>query len=77
MVQENADDLMASIAADLGKPKMEALLAEVGAIIERAIICAEKLEEWAKPTVVEVPEWQKSWNPTVHHSAKGTVLIIS
>jgi aldehyde dehydrogenase (NAD+) len=77
MVQENADALMASFTADLGKPKMEGLVGEVGAIIDRAMICAEMLKEWAKPVEVDVPEWQKSWNPMVHRYAKGTVLIIA
>lgn len=77
MLQENADAFMEAINADLGRPKMETLLGEVGAIIDRVLICAEQLEEWAKPVLLDVPEWQKSWNPTTHRAAKGTVLIIS
>lgn len=77
MIQENADIFIASLLADLGKPKMESVLGEVGVTIDRAMVCAEKLEEWTKPEVVEVPKWQKPWNPTIHRVAKGTVLIIS
>jgi aldehyde dehydrogenase (NAD+) len=77
MLQENLDALLDSLVADLGKPKMESLIAEVGPIFQRAITCAEKLEEWTKPELPEVPEWQKSWNPTIHRVAKGTVLIIA
>ncbi|KAG5636061.1 hypothetical protein H0H81_009232 [Sphagnurus paluster] len=62
---------------DLGKPRMESIFAEIAAIYDRAIICAQKLEEWTKPEAVDVPDWQKSWSPTIHRAAKGTVLIIS
>jgi len=77
MMQENSDAFAESLAADLGRPKMEASFAEIGVVIDRAMTCAEKLEEWTKPETVEVPEWQKSWSPTIHKGSKGTVLIIS
>ncbi|GLB44380.1 putative aldehyde dehydrogenase family protein [Lyophyllum shimeji] len=77
MMQENADALAESLALDLGRPRMEAYFAEVGAVMDRAIICAQKLEEWTKPESVDVPDWQKSWSPTIHKASKGTVLIIS
>ncbi|KAG5338228.1 hypothetical protein C0989_007898 [Termitomyces sp. Mn162] len=77
LTQENADAFANALAADLGRPRLEAFLGEVGPVFERALACAEKLEDWAKPTQVEVPVWQKSWNPTVYKRSKGTVLIIS
>jgi len=77
MVQENAEAFAESLAADLGRPKMEAYFAEVGVIVERSLICAEKLEEWTKPELVDVPDTVKSWRPTIHKSGKGTVLIIA
>ncbi|KAF8878199.1 aldehyde dehydrogenase [Infundibulicybe gibba] len=77
LAQENAEQLAAALAADLGRPKMEAYFAEVGVIVERSVICAAKLEEWTRPDRVAVPEWADSWNPTVHNTPKGTVLIIA
>lgn len=77
MLQENAETFADAIYADLGRPRMEAYMAEVCVIINRAMICAEKLEEWAKPEVVDVPDWQKAWSPTIRKMPKGTVLIIS
>ncbi|KAG6811609.1 hypothetical protein H0H92_006624 [Tricholoma furcatifolium] len=77
MLQENADAFADALAADLGKPRTEVFMCEVGAVIEKALICAKNLEEWTKPTAVEVPDWQKTWSPTVHRAAKGTVLIIA
>ncbi|PFH47735.1 hypothetical protein AMATHDRAFT_67022 [Amanita thiersii Skay4041] len=77
MAKENGDALAAAVNADLGRPKLETFLGEVGPIIERCMICADKLEEWTKPERVEVPDWMKLWNPTVYKAAKGTVLIIA
>ncbi|KAF9459502.1 aldehyde dehydrogenase [Collybia nuda] len=78
MMQENAEALADAINADLGRPRMEAYMAEVCVILERSMICAEKLEEWTKPEVLtDIPDWQKPWHPAVYKMPKGTVLIIS
>jgi aldehyde dehydrogenase (NAD+) len=77
MAQENADALADALAADLGRPRQEAIMAEVGVVIDRSIACAQKLEEWTKSEVVDVPEWQRGWNAMIHQRPKGTVLIIS
>ncbi|KAG6867507.1 hypothetical protein C0993_001900, partial [Termitomyces sp. T159_Od127] len=77
LVQENADAFAEALAADLGKPRLEAFLGEIGPVLDKALTCVEKLEEWSKPIQVEVPDWQKSWNPTIYKRSKGTVLIIS
>ncbi|KAJ6542372.1 aldehyde dehydrogenase [Mycena vulgaris] len=76
MLQENKELFAESLAQDLGKPKMD-VYSEIGMMIERAIISARALDDWAKPVVVEVPDWQKPWKPTVYTAAKGTVLIIA
>lgn len=77
MVQENADAIAESLLKDLGKPKMETYFAEIAALVSRSLISAEKIEEWAKPNLPEVPDRQKSFTPTVHKSPKGVVLIIA
>lgn len=77
MAQENADAFAEALAADLGKPRLEAFVGEICPVLEKALTCAGKLDEWMKPTQVEVPDWQKSWNPTIYKRSKGTVLIIS
>jgi len=77
MMQENSNVLAESLALDLGRPRMEAYFAEVGVVMDRAMTCAQKLEEWTKPETVDVPDWQKSWSPTIYKGSKGTVLIIS
>lgn len=48
-MQENRDALADSLWRDLHKPKEEVFIAEIGAVMARALESAEKLEEWAKP----------------------------
>ncbi|KAF8881169.1 aldehyde dehydrogenase [Gymnopilus junonius] len=75
--KENADALANAIRLDLGKHKQEVILAEVHPIIERSLICADQIEEWARPEPVTVQAWQQSWNPRIEKHPKGVVLIIA
>jgi aldehyde dehydrogenase (NAD+) len=75
--QENADGLAECLSLDLGRPKQEAFMAEVGAVVGRCLICADKLEEWTLPEELVVPDWQASWKPRVEKHPKGVVLIIA
>ena len=50
---------------------------EIRWIIEKCLIAAKSLEEWAQPQKFTLPDWQKSWNPTVYPTPKGPVLIIA
>ena len=77
MLQENADAFADAIHKDLGKPKQEVYGMELGAIIERSLICVNSLEEWSKPQEVKPAEWATSWSPKVLPSPKGPILIIS
>lgn len=76
MVQENADAFAEAISKDV-KPKTEAFAFELGGVVERALKSAELLEEWSKPEKLDVPDWQKPWNPTLYKSPKGAVLVIA
>jgi aldehyde dehydrogenase (NAD+) len=78
MLQENHEAFFRAINDDLGKPREESYPHEISAVIVRACLSAEKLEEWSKPDKsIEKPEWQKSWLTTVHTVPRGLVLIIS
>ncbi|THH03499.1 hypothetical protein EW145_g6204, partial [Phellinidium pouzarii] len=77
MCQENADAFVHAIFHDVGKPRQEALAFEVSPIVKRSLLCAERLEEWAAPQIIEghIPEDQ--WRPVVYKNAKGPVLLIA
>lgn len=75
--------MTAALYADLGKPALEAAAFELGAIVERSLLCAKQLETWSRPDEVYkepgtlMPEWQKAWRPTVYKQPKGPVLVIA
>ncbi|KAG2354592.1 aldehyde dehydrogenase [Suillus spraguei] len=77
MAQNERELICHALKKDLGKPRTEVLMAEVGHIVERAVKSAEQLPEWAKTKYLDVPDWQKSWNPAIFKAPRGTVLIIS
>ncbi|KAG1760993.1 aldehyde dehydrogenase [Suillus occidentalis] len=77
MAQNERELICDALKKDLGKPRTEVLMAEVGSIIERAVKSAQQLPEWAKTEYPEVADWQKPWKPTVYKAPRGTVLIVS
>ncbi|KAF6765639.1 Aldehyde/histidinol dehydrogenase [Ephemerocybe angulata] len=82
LVQENADALCHSLWVDEGKPRQEVLMAEIGAVIDRALKSARELEAWVGGGAdmgedVKLVGWQAGWKARVEKKAKGVVLIIS
>lgn len=79
LAQENVEAITEAIYQDLGKPRLEVFLAEVGPIVERSVICAKKVTEWAKDEdkSSEVEDWMKTWRPRVRKEPKGVALIIA
>jgi aldehyde dehydrogenase (NAD+) len=54
-------------------------LAEIGPVVERSVICAKKVTEWAKDEDKSdaVDDWMKGWQPRVRKEPKGVALIIA
>ncbi|KAF5331388.1 hypothetical protein D9611_011806 [Ephemerocybe angulata] len=82
LVQENADALCNSLWIDEGKPRQEVVMAEIGAVIGRALKGAKELESWVGGGAeigedVKLEGWQEAWKARVEKKAKGVVLIIS
>jgi len=77
LAQNERELICDALQKDLGKPKTEVLMAEVGCIIETAMKSAEQLPVWAKTEYPEVADWQKPWKPTLYKAPRGTVLIFS
>lgn len=81
LVQANADAICTALAKDFGKPRQEVLLAEIGGVIERALIHAEKVAEWVGGEdgleSKKTNGWQEGWKASVERRAKGVVLLIS
>ncbi len=79
LAQDNAEAFVEALHKDLGKPRLETVLAEIGPIVERSIICAKKVAEWAndEDKSGEVEDWVRSWQPRVRKEPKGVALIIA
>ncbi|KAF6741842.1 Aldehyde/histidinol dehydrogenase [Ephemerocybe angulata] len=82
LVQENADALCHSLWVDEGKPRQEVLMAEIWAVIDRALKSARELEAWVGAGAemgedVKLDGWQAGWKARIEKKAKGVVLIIS
>ncbi|KAG1807970.1 aldehyde dehydrogenase [Suillus subaureus] len=77
MAQNERELIYDALQIDLGKPKTEVLVNEVGSIIARAVKSAKQLPEWAKTEYPDVADRQKLWKPAIYKAPKGNVLIIS
>ncbi|KAJ3985319.1 aldehyde dehydrogenase [Lentinula detonsa] len=81
MLQENHKAFADAIYADLGKPAFEVYMTELNLMIDRAIISAKRLPEWAAVKNLEnhpdLPAHQKAWKPRVAPTPKGAALVIS
>lgn len=64
---------------DLGRPALEAHLTEIGPVVERCLISARGLPEWASPEdkTPDAPDWQKPWKLSVHREPKGVIFVIA
>ena len=77
MFQDNQVAIEDALLADLGKPRQESSVAEIGPVIGSAVRAAAKLEQWTQPVKPEVEEWRSSWDTTIYKVPKGVALIIS
>lgn len=77
LAQNEAEAICDAMTRDFAKPRFEVIVAELAGVVKIALKSAEKLEEWAQPERPDVPDSQRSWNPTIYKVPKGTVLIIS
>ena len=70
--------LLDAIHLDLGKPRVEVMVADMGPVVSFVVEAIEKLEEWAAPeSVDDVPAYQSNWSPMKYKMPKGKVLLIS
>jgi aldehyde dehydrogenase (NAD+) len=78
--RENADAIASCILTDLGRPRQETIMAEVGGVIERSLLAAEQVEKWLggdDGEEIKLGGWQKGWKAKVEKRAKGVVLVIA
>ncbi len=76
MMVDHETDILDALRQDLGKPALEAWLAEISYVAEDAAYCRKRLKRWTKARKVSTPSTAlpgKSW---LQPEPLGTVLII-
>eukprot|EP00429_Kryptoperidinium_foliaceum_P045906 CAMPEP_0176111206 /NCGR_PEP_ID=MMETSP0120_2-20121206/55843_1 /TAXON_ID=160619 /ORGANISM="Kryptoperidinium foliaceum, Strain CCMP 1326" /LENGTH=342 /DNA_ID=CAMNT_0017445419 /DNA_START=32 /DNA_END=1057 /DNA_ORIENTATION=+ len=77
MLAENSEEFVAAIIADLGRPKMEALLGDLSPAIQEADFALQHLESWMKPESVATPLLQQPARSEIIREPKGVVLNLA
>jgi len=75
--KENADQMSQALAADLGRPRMEALLADISSVIMEIEHTEKSLNKWMEPESVSTPLLQQPGKSMVVREPKGVVLAIA
>ncbi|WP_375483998.1 aldehyde dehydrogenase family protein [uncultured Jatrophihabitans sp.] len=76
MLAEREQDFVDALAADLGRPSVDAWLADLAPVMGEAKYARKKLQKWTRPTRVAVPlsvQPAKAW---YQYEPLGVVLII-
>lgn len=76
-LQRRSDDLLAALAADLGKPALEAYVSEVFFSIAEIRLIVKKLSRWAKPKRVGNPFYYWPARSEIRHEPFGNTLIVA
>ncbi|MCM3689496.1 aldehyde dehydrogenase family protein [Kocuria rosea] len=77
LVRENRPALEEALAADLGKPRAEAWLTELGFTLEEIAGIRTELAGWMAPEKARVPLSLAPARARVEHQPLGTVLVIA
>ncbi|MFT6180362.1 MAG: aldehyde dehydrogenase (NAD+), partial [Akkermansiaceae bacterium] len=76
-VKRRREEVLAALAEDLGKPDIEAFLAEYWFVLQEIRLVRKKLKRWLKPRKVGSPLWFWPCRSRVELEAFGRVLLIA
>ncbi len=77
MLREHEGELVDALAADLGKPPLEAYSTDVGFVISEIEYVRKHLRGWLKPEKVYAPVAVQPGQARVHREPVGVVLVIA
>jgi aldehyde dehydrogenase (NAD+) len=77
MIREQEDDLLAALAADLGKPHFEAWLTDLRATGREIEHLEKHVASWVRPQGQKVPLLLRPDTASVVHEPLGAVLVIA
>ncbi|MEM9017211.1 MAG: aldehyde dehydrogenase family protein, partial [Verrucomicrobiota bacterium] len=75
-LEKRADDLLSALAADLGKPGIEAYVSEVWFTLEETRLFAKQLPKWAKPQRVGNPFFYWPARSEIRREPFGNSVVI-
>jgi len=77
MMDDHAEDFLAALKADLGKPALEARITDVSIVKNEALLAKKHLHAWMRPQRVRTPLEQQPASARVLREPLGVVLIIA
>jgi aldehyde dehydrogenase (NAD+) len=77
MLKEREDDLLGALAADLGKPRVEAWVSDIAIVINEIDHALKHLKSWTKPEKVWTPLAQRPAKARIEREPLGVALIIA
>ncbi len=77
LLVEHEDDLLAALASDLGKPRLEAWATDVGFVVSDIDHALKHLRRWTRPTRVRTSLATKPSRGRIVREPRGAVLIIA
>lgn len=77
VIQRDTDRILDALAADLGKPPLEAFLAEVHFVISEIRLFRRKLRRWAKPRRVGHPYYLLPARSEIRREPYGVALVVA
>jgi aldehyde dehydrogenase (NAD+) len=77
MLVEHEKELLAALAADLGKPRVEAWATDIGIVVSEIEHTLKHLDRWSRPEKVRIPLAQRPGRARVYREPLGVVLVIA
>ncbi len=77
LIDAHSDELLAALAADLGKPELEARLADLSIVRTEAAVAKKQLAHWMRPEKVRTPLEVQPASSRIVREPLGVVLIIA
>ena len=77
MLRENEEQILAALAADLGKPRFEAWAGDIASSATETDHIRKKLGRWAKDSRARIPLPFLPGSAAIRHEPRGVVLIIA
>ena len=77
LLEEAEDELLAALAADLGKPRLEGWSSDLAVTAAEVRYALAKLKRWSRPERVRLPLWAVPGRAHIRREPLGVALVIA